>query len=89
MANKFQRKYFHGSNQNTQGGARPVNLAAKKFRDNPREPPKCWECGEPHLRRNCPHLTSTAMTTVHNLKEASTVGDVGKSVQKINAVVDG
>jgi hypothetical protein len=89
MENKFQRKYFHGSNQNTQGGGRPVNLGAKKFGESPIEPLKCWECGEPHLRRNCPHLTSAARTTVHNLKEASTVGDVGRNIHKINAVVDG
>jgi hypothetical protein len=55
----------------------------------PREPLKCWECGEPHLRRNCPRLTSANRTIVHNLQEASTVGDVGRSLHRINAVVDG
>jgi hypothetical protein len=89
MEKNFQRKYFHSNNQNTQGGGRPVNLGAKKIGDNPREPLKCWECGEPHLRRNCPRLTSAARTTVHNLQEASTVGDVGRSMHIINAVVDG
>jgi hypothetical protein len=76
----FPRKYFHTNNQNTQGGGKLVNLGTKKFGDSPREPLKCWECGEPHLRRNCPCLTSTARTTVHNLQEASTVGDVGRSL---------
>jgi hypothetical protein len=28
----------------------------KKFGDNSNEPLKCWECGEPHLRRNYPCL---------------------------------
>jgi hypothetical protein len=64
-------------------------MGTKKFGDNPCEPLKCWECGEPHLRRNCPHLTSIARTMVHNLQEASIVGDVGKSLHQINAVVDG
>jgi hypothetical protein len=59
MEKNFQRKYSHSNNQNTQGGGRPVNLGTKKFGDNPREPLKCWECGEPHLRRNCPCLTSS------------------------------
>jgi hypothetical protein len=85
----FPRKYFHSNNPNTQGGGKPVNLGTKKFGDNPREPLKCWECGEPHLRRNCPHLISANRTIVHNLQEASTVGDVGRSLHRINAVVDG
>jgi hypothetical protein len=34
-------------------------------------------------------LTSAARTMVHNLQEASTVGDVGRSLHRINAVVDG
>jgi hypothetical protein len=85
----FPRKEFHSNNQNTPGGGKPVNLGTKKFGDNPREPLKCWECGEPHLRRNCPCLTSGARTMVHNLQEASTVGDVGRSLHRINAVMDG
>jgi hypothetical protein len=85
----FPRKYFHSNNQNTQGGGKLVNLGTKKFGDNLRELLKCWECGEPHLRRNCPRLTSATRTTVHNLQEASTVGDVGRSLHKINADVDG
>jgi hypothetical protein len=89
MANNFQRKYFHSNNQNTQGGGRSVNLRAKKIGDSPMETLKCWECGEPHLRRNCPRLNSTGRTAVHNLQEASTVGEVGRSVHRINAVVDG
>jgi hypothetical protein len=85
----FPRKYFHSNNQNTQGGGKPVNLGTKKFRDNPYQPLKCLECGEPDLRRNCPCLTLTAKTMIHNLQEASTGGDVGKSLHQINVVVDG
>jgi hypothetical protein len=61
----------------------------KKFGDNSCEPLKCWECGEPHLRRNCPCLNSANRTIVHNLQEASTVGDVGKILHRINATIDG
>jgi hypothetical protein len=50
----FPRKDFHSNHPNTQGSGKPVNLGMKKFGDNPREPLKCWECREPHLRRNCP-----------------------------------
>jgi hypothetical protein len=61
----------------------------KKFGDNSRETLKCWECGEPHLRRNCPHLISANKTFVHNLQEASTMGDLGRSLHRINATIDG
>jgi hypothetical protein len=47
------------------------------------------ECGEPHLRINCPCLISTARNSVHNLQEASTIGVMGRSVHRINVVVDG
>jgi hypothetical protein len=89
MAKGFQKKYYHSNTQSAQGGGRPVNQGVKKVGDNPREPLKCWECGEPHLRRNCPHLISMARTSVHKLQEALTVGDMGRSVHKINEVVDG
>jgi hypothetical protein len=36
-------------------GNKSVNLGFKKTNDNPREPLKCWGCGEPHLLRNCPY----------------------------------
>jgi hypothetical protein len=72
-----------------QGGGKPVNLGTKKFGDSPHEPLKCWECGEPHLRRNCPCLNSSNRTVVHNLQEASIVGDVGRSLHRINASMDG
>jgi hypothetical protein len=89
VAKSFPRKYFQSDNQNTQGGGKPVNLGTNKFGDIPKEPFKCWECGEPRLRRNCPRLTSVARTTGHKLLEAFIVGDVGKSLHKINAVMDG
>jgi hypothetical protein len=85
----FPRKYFHSNNQNMQGGGRSFNLGTKKFGDSPKELLKCWECGEPHLRRNYPRLTSTTRTMVHNIQEASIVGDVDISLHRINAIVDG
>jgi hypothetical protein len=85
----FPRKYFHSNNQNTQGGGKPVNLGTNKFGDTPTELLKCRECGEPHLRRNFPRLTSSARTIIHKLQEASIVRDVGRSVHKINVAMDG
>jgi hypothetical protein len=54
----------------------------------PREPLKCWGCGEPHLLRNCPYKNS-ANKTIQNIQEASIVGDIGKSIHRINATLDG
>jgi len=88
VAKSFSRKDFHSNQPNTQGSGKSVKLGMKKFGDSSREPLKCWECGEPHLRRNCPHLILANRTVVHNLQEASTVGDVGRSLHRINASID-
>jgi hypothetical protein len=88
-AKGFPRKDYHSNYPNTQGSGKPVNLGMKKFGDSLHEPLKCWECGEPHLRRNCPCLNSANKTSIHNLQEASTVGDMGKSLHRINAAIDG
>ena len=72
-----------------QGNGKQVNMGMKKFGDNSREPLKCWECGEPNLRRNCPCLILANKAIVHNLQEDSMAGDVGKSLHRINASIDG
>jgi hypothetical protein len=89
VAKSFPRKNFHSNHPNMQGSLKPINLGMKKFGDNSRNPLKCWECGEPHLRRNFPCLIVANRSTVHNLKEASTEGDVGRSLHQINAAIDG
>ena len=53
----------------------------------PKEPMKCWECGEPHLRRNCSRYNG-ASKMLHNLQEASIVGEIGKNYHKIHAVLE-
>jgi hypothetical protein len=79
----------YSNHPNTQGRGKLVNLGTKKFGDNSREPVKYWECGEPHLRRNLPHLIAANRTVFHNLQETSIVGDVGRSLHQINAAIDG
>jgi hypothetical protein len=86
---KISKKGFSLQSSEYARRHKPVNLGTKKFGDSSREPLKCWECGEPHLRRNCPRLSSTNRTVVHNLQEASMVGDVGRSLHRINAAIDG
>jgi hypothetical protein len=89
MEKSFKKKDYHSNTQRAQGVGRRVNLGVNKVGDNPREVLKCWECGEPHLRINCPCLISTSRTSVHNQQEASIVGDMGRSMHKINATMDG
>jgi hypothetical protein len=85
----FLRKDFHSYHPNMQGIGKPVNLGTKKFGDSSRKPLKCWECGEPHLRRNCPCLMPANRIVVHNLQEASMVGDMAKILHQISATIDG
>jgi hypothetical protein len=66
-----------------------LHLGTKRFGNNAREPLKCWECGDPHIMRNCPCLITVNITVVHNFQEASTVGDMGISLHWINATIDG
>jgi len=72
-----------------QGSGKPVNRGMKNFGDSPHKPLNYWECGEPHLRRKSPCLISENITVVHNLQEASMVGDMGRSLHRINAAIDG
>ena len=51
------------------------------------EPLKCWKCEGPHLRRNFP-LLGESNKDVHNLQEASTVGEIGKFFHWINASLE-
>jgi hypothetical protein len=88
MKKIFQRNGHSSSTQKIQRGNKPINLGFKKIVDNPREPLKCWKCGEPHLRRNCPHLNPTSNTTIQNLQEATIVRDMGKYIHKINATLE-
>ena len=87
-AKGFPRKDYHSNHLNTQGNSKLVNLGMNKFGDSFHKPLKCWECGEPHLRRNCPCLNSANRTVVHNLQEASVVGDVDRSLHQIKVFVD-
>eukprot|EP00253_Pinus_taeda_P023407 PITA_23407 len=52
-----------------------------------RPPVQCWGCGGPHYIKNCPQRKGTEqLSQVH---EASTVGEVGRSIPRINAALEG
>ena len=50
-----------------------------------RPPVQCWGCGGPHYVKNCPQRKGTEQ--VSQIHEASTVGDVGRSLPRINAAL--
>eukprot|EP00253_Pinus_taeda_P028202 PITA_28202 len=51
-----------------------------------RPPVQCWGCGGPHYVKNCPQRKGTDQ--ISQIHEASTVGDVGRSMPRINAALD-
>eukprot|EP00253_Pinus_taeda_P007038 PITA_07038 len=51
-----------------------------------RPPIQCWGCGGPHYVKNCPQRKGNEQ--VSQIHEASTVGDVGRNMPRINATLD-
>eukprot|EP00253_Pinus_taeda_P002210 PITA_02210 len=51
-----------------------------------RPPVQCWGCGGPHYVKNCPQRKGTDQ--ISQIHEASTVGDVARSVPRINAALE-
>eukprot|EP00253_Pinus_taeda_P016502 PITA_16502 len=51
-----------------------------------RPPLQCWGCGGPHYINNCPQRKGTEQLS--QIHEASTVGEVGRSVPRINAALE-
>eukprot|EP00253_Pinus_taeda_P032718 PITA_32718 len=51
-----------------------------------RPPVQCWGCGGPHYVRNCPQRKGT--DHISQIHEASTVGDVARSIPRINAALE-
>eukprot|EP00253_Pinus_taeda_P018663 PITA_18663 len=47
---------------------------------------QCWGCGGPHYIKNCPQRKGTEQLS--QIHEASTVGEVGRSVPRINAALE-
>eukprot|EP00253_Pinus_taeda_P011854 PITA_11854 len=51
-----------------------------------RPPVQCWGCGGPHYVKNCPQRKG--VDQISQIHEASTVGDVARSVPRINAALE-
>eukprot|EP00253_Pinus_taeda_P013044 PITA_13044 len=51
-----------------------------------RPPVQCWGCGGPHYVKNCPQRKG--VDQISRIQEASTVGEVARSMPRINAALD-
>eukprot|EP00253_Pinus_taeda_P019019 PITA_19019 len=51
-----------------------------------RPPLQCWGCGGTHYIKNCPQRKGTEQLS--QIHEASTVGEVGRSIPRINAALE-
>eukprot|EP00253_Pinus_taeda_P020664 PITA_20664 len=51
-----------------------------------RPPVQCWGCGGPHYIKNCPQRKGTEQLS--QIHEASIVGEVGRSVPRINVALE-
>jgi len=51
-----------------------------------RPPVQCWGCGGPHYIKNCPHQKESDQLS--QIYEASMVGDVARSMPRINAALE-
>eukprot|EP00253_Pinus_taeda_P015634 PITA_15634 len=51
-----------------------------------RPPVQCWGCGGPHYIKNCPQRKGAEQLS--QIHEASTVGEVGRSLPRINAALE-
>ncbi len=51
------------------------------------EPLKCWECGEPHYFKDCPHRKK-GFENVHSIQEVTTIGEIAGSIPQISAALE-
>eukprot|EP00253_Pinus_taeda_P009062 PITA_09062 len=51
-----------------------------------RSPVQCWGCGGPYYIKNCPQRKGTEQLS--QIHEASTVGEIGRSIPNINAALE-
>ena len=87
LPRNLQGNSYINNEQLPQKNYKPMNLGPKGTMGAPKDPLKCWEWGYPHLQRNYPCLNQSNKF-FHNLQEASTVGEVGKSHHHINAALE-
>eukprot|EP00253_Pinus_taeda_P011178 PITA_11178 len=70
-------------NNETKGNGQQIRLDNEGVT---RPPVQCWGCGGPHYIKNCPQRKGTEQLS--QIQEASTVGEVGRSIPRINAALE-
>lgn len=70
----------YSESKQTEGINKPVT-------EQPPKPPlQCWFCGKSYYYKNFPHKVRTEQLS--NMQEASTVGDIARSMPITNATLD-
>ena len=52
-----------------------------------KEPVKCWECNGPHYASVCPNWKKT-VSNIHTVQKEMTVGELVRSMPRINAALE-
>lgn len=70
-----------------QNESKSVEQSTRLEGNESQKPPlQCWGCGGPHYTKNCPYHGRFEQVT--NIQEASAVGEVAKSIPKLNAALE-
>ena len=90
----FSNKNFQGNknnspnNQNNQKSKESTNNHDNYMKNFERkEPIKCWECNGPHYASVCPNQKKT-VSNIHTIQEKMIVGDLARTMPRINATLD-
>eukprot|EP00253_Pinus_taeda_P011330 PITA_11330 len=83
---QFNRNTTKGTFRAKPSESRVSEPPAKSEIEGTRPPVQCWGCGGPHYVKNCPQRKG--VDQISQIHEASTVGDVARSVPRINAALE-
>eukprot|EP00253_Pinus_taeda_P019525 PITA_19525 len=83
---QFNRNTTKGTFRAKPSESRVSEPPARSEIEGTRPPVQCWRCGGPHYVKNCPQ--HKAVDQISQIHEASTVGDVARSVPRINVALE-
>eukprot|EP00253_Pinus_taeda_P013110 PITA_13110 len=83
---QFNRNTNKGTFRTKPSESRVSEPPARSEIEGTRPPVQCWGCGGPHYVKNCPQRKG--VDQISQIHEASTVGDVARSIPRINAALE-
>eukprot|EP00253_Pinus_taeda_P012702 PITA_12702 len=83
---QFNKNTTKGTFRAKPSESRVSEPPARSEIEGTRPPVQCWGCGGPHYVKNCPQRKG--VDQISQIHEASTVGDVVRSVPRINAALE-